>query len=107
MLERRTGPASRPSRYLPITEYLATQEANGVCLSLATIEELLRVPLPDSAYVDTGWWHNTRAAHVRRWTTRGWEARLQRRAHCVVFARSGVGVANPGSSNWTTSRAPQ
>ena len=47
---RRTGPLSRLSKYQPLADFLATQEADTHTLPLVQIEITLGFPLPVVAY---------------------------------------------------------
>jgi hypothetical protein len=78
-----------PSRYLPIAQYLAIQEAEMVTLTLMQIETILGFPLPMTAYADGAWWRRPVHTQVRAWSALGWEARLLYKTPVVVvFTRT-------------------
>jgi hypothetical protein len=78
----------RKSRYQPIADFLAMQDTDRLTLSIAQIEELIGLPLPNTAYVSTTHWRGTTSKAARTWTPLGWEAvRLDRYVPAVSFRR--------------------
>lgn len=86
-MPRRPGSPPRPSRYIPLAEYLSAQDHDTIFLSFNAIETLIGHPLALSAYVTSSWWTSTYQAHVRTWTGCGWKARLLMREQGIEFRR--------------------
>src|SRR4051812_1979705 len=78
----------RQSKYLPLADFLATQETETITLPFTQIEALIDSPLPISAKVSTSFWRRNLLAGIRALHAVGWEAR---RVDCygeaIVFAR--------------------
>ncbi len=87
MPRRRNRPATRPSKYQPLADYLATQNADALQLALLEIEAILGFPLPTSAYGQAQYWRDDTSARLRVLHAAGWEPRLHRAEHAVVFTR--------------------
>jgi hypothetical protein len=79
-----------PSRYHPLTRYLAGLTADEVTLTFAEIEAIIGAPLPAAARVRS-WWANTRAfGQGRAWLGASWRvarASLRPVPPTVTFAR--------------------
>ncbi len=83
----RGGLPARGSKYQPLADYLASEDGETVSLPLAQIEAILGFPLPTSAYGLAGYWREDASARLRVLRAAGWEPRLHRAEHAVVFTR--------------------
>jgi hypothetical protein len=86
-MPQRTG----PSKYAPLTRYLAALRADAVTLTLDEVEPILGAPLPVSARHPT-FWANSRLGlfRVRPWLEAGWwmaRTDLRSARPAVTFAR--------------------
>jgi hypothetical protein len=61
-----TSPLKKPSR---------TKRYTSITTSLDEIEEVLRIPLPDSAKKYPAWWANQGRAQSLAWESAGWKTR--------------------------------
>lgn len=64
-------------KYLPIYDYLRKIKTNVVTLSFGEIEEILKFPLPKSAYIHSAWWANDIGTHTqaKSWLQAGWKTK--------------------------------
>ena len=78
MIVERNNPMSR---YQPLQQYLASQQAGitEVTLTFAEIEQILQASLPPSAHKYACWWANPRTKrqhpHAQSWLAVGWRVR--------------------------------
>jgi hypothetical protein len=82
-----------PAEYLPLFKYLDGRYADTVVLTMAEIEDLLNMTLPDPARVELGWWGNPDAAAAvspqsRSWIKANRTAVPNLKAQIVVFDRT-------------------
>lgn len=81
-------------KYTPLEKYLGELPSNQseVMLDFEQIEEILKNPLPSSAYEDQRWWeHETEGNHIHRrsWTVAGWTIKsLDVKGQKVKFVRA-------------------
>ena len=81
---------AKPRPYQPLIDHLAGQPATTttVALTFAEIEELIRRPLPASAYLRT-WWHTRSTPLTRHVAVIGWQVeRVDLRRRVVSFLRT-------------------
>ena len=81
---------AKPRTYQPLIDHLAAQPAatGTVTLTFAEIEELIRRPLPASAYL-LAWWHARSKPPIRYWQSIGWQVeRVDLRRRVVTFVRT-------------------
>ncbi|WP_442598140.1 DUF7662 domain-containing protein [Neobacillus sp. D3-1R] len=55
--------SSVAGKYLPLQNYLKSLTDTNVILSFHEMEEILKAPLPNSAYSYQAWWVNSKTAH--------------------------------------------
>ena len=81
----------RPSKYAPLTAYLAALPADEVRLALAEIETIIGAPLPVSARGSAFWTNRpTRLFMAQPWVQAGWRVvrtEVYGMAPAVTFAR--------------------
>ena len=73
--KRRIQPKAPPSKYAPLSMFLARRAkyANYVTLSFSRIEDIIGDKLPDSAFNQKHWWNNNvNRSHSESWLTVGW-----------------------------------
>lgn len=66
------------SKYQGLTDFLNDIKEDKVCLSFASIDDMIEGDLPDSAYLHRPWWANRtegRGAQNLAWQSVGWETR--------------------------------
>ncbi len=89
-----------PSKYAPLTAYLAAQSGDRVELSLSEVEAIIGAPLPRSAWQPGFWSNNPRAAGPYYvWRNAGWRVagRVYRPSTWVItFVRDGVASGPAG-----------
>jgi hypothetical protein len=85
------------SRYDPLVDFLRAQPPHDVTLPLIQVEALVSRRLPDTAWVNSGWWRNRAYLAVRAWEALGWRAYLDVRQHAVTFRRTD---ADPPASGY-------
>jgi hypothetical protein len=62
-----------PSKYGPLTLYLAGVDRFSVRLTFSKLEEILGFPLPASAFKYAAWWANDRSHPVAQaWMAADW-----------------------------------
>jgi hypothetical protein len=74
--KRRLMPAAPRSKYAPLSRFLVrrAQYSSFVSLSFKFLEEVLGDSLPESAYVNEGWWSNSPShSPSESWLTVGWK----------------------------------
>jgi hypothetical protein len=82
-----------PAEYLPLFTYLDGRYADTVVLTMAEIEDLLGVTLPQPARTELAWWGNVDTAAAvspqsRSWIKANRTAVPNLRAQTVVFDRT-------------------
>ncbi|WIW47849.1 hypothetical protein ML401_06970 [Bradyrhizobium sp. 62B] len=79
------------SVYDPLRNELQRREAETIRLSFSEIEDILRRPLPPSAYRFSAWWgnHTSRKGHTQSmaWLLAGFEARVSLKQRVAEFRR--------------------
>lgn len=63
------------SKYQNLTYHLANHEGVEWRASFGDIEEILRMPLPDSAKQYPAWWANQGRAQSLAWESAGWKTK--------------------------------
>jgi len=61
------------SKYQRLTEFLANRDESDWNASFQEIEEVLGVPLPDSASQHPAWWANQGRGQSLAWESAGWK----------------------------------
>src|SRR5215211_2272314 len=84
-----------PTSYQPLVDFLSRQppETTTVTLTLAEVEGLLGVPLPEGAWTRLWWLAGGPPGVVRPWVAVGWRVTrtsLQTTPTTVTFARRAV-----------------
>jgi hypothetical protein len=87
------SPGSVPTEYLPLYKYLDGRYADTVVLTIAEIEDLIGVSLPDAARHEQGWWADgsggtSVSPQSHSWTHANRTARPNLKAQIVVFDRT-------------------
>ena len=87
------GMASVPAEYLPLHKYLDGRYADTVVLTIAEIEDLIGIGLPDAARHEQGWWSNggegsPASPQSHSWTRANRTAQPNLKAQVVVFDRT-------------------
>jgi hypothetical protein len=81
----------RPSKYAPLTHYLAALPADAVRLTLAEIEAIIGVPLPSWEQQATFWGNSPHGTFAGRpWVRAGWRVvrtELHAQPPAVTFAK--------------------
>lgn len=82
-----------PSEYLPLFKYLDGRYADTVVLTMAEIEDLLGITLPEPARVEPAWWANADPTAAvtpqsRSWIKANRTAAPNLNAQIVVFDRT-------------------
>ena len=82
-----------PAEYLPLHKYLDGRYADTVVLTLAEIEDLIGVSLPDVAHLEQDWWANgdgdgTASPQSQSWTRANRTAKPNLPAQIVIFDRT-------------------
>jgi hypothetical protein len=81
------------SKYQKLTFHLANMDDNVWEASFDQIEEVLRMPLPDSASQYPAWWANQGRAQSLAWESAGWKTkRVDLKNFKVTFVYVGDGV---------------
>jgi hypothetical protein len=62
-------------RYQRLSEHLANMEENVWEASLDEIQQILGVPLPESAFQYPAWWSNQGRAQSRAWEGAAWKTK--------------------------------
>ncbi len=77
------------SRYEPLGQFLANQNAAETPLTFKEVERIIRRSLPSSARRHPAWWANTRThSQAGSWLDAGWRTeRVELVAERVVFVR--------------------
>ncbi len=77
------------SRYEPLGQFLASQNASETPLTFKDVERIIRRSLPSSARKHPAWWANTRThSQAGSWLDAGWKTeRVELRAERVVFVK--------------------
>jgi len=81
-----TGDAGMPVHALDCP-YLAAHQGGDLTRTRAEIEGIIGCPLPESAYVTSGYWIDKDAPLVRWMQAHGWQATLRIKARAVLFRR--------------------
>jgi hypothetical protein len=74
------------TKYEPLVAHLAIQRDSVVDCTFATIEAIVRFPLPRTARTVAGFWTDRLRPHVRAWEEAGWRARLDFPNRRVIFS---------------------
>jgi hypothetical protein len=82
-----------PDEYLPLFKYLDGRYADTVVLTMAEIEDLIGITLPEPARMELAWWVNADAAiavspQSRSWIKANRTAVPNLKAQIVVFDRT-------------------
>ncbi len=83
-------PRHGPRKYDPLAVYLAEHPADAVTLTFAEIEQVVRAPLPPSAWLASFWSATAQALVARPWLRAGWRVRradLRGAMPTVTFVR--------------------
>ncbi|WP_201760209.1 hypothetical protein [Bradyrhizobium sp. AC87j1] len=92
----RVDKVTRPvveSVYDPLCQWLLSTRGQAVRLTFSEIEEILRRPLPASAYRFSAWWGNEssrKAGHTQAfaWLKAGFKAKVSLKQRAVEFDRT-------------------
>ena len=81
------------SKYLKLTTYLANMDAGAWETTFNDVEDVLGMPLPDSARMHRAWWANQGHAQSAAWLNAGYKTvSVDLTAEKVTFLYMGDGI---------------